>query len=1133
MGRLEKPGLKIISNPFPARVRKAIADAVASILPGKMPDMLTASSQTTDRLSQAIDRLRQLTQLDIQNQWRCCEADLPVEQATQPQTWATWATASLNDRQHIAWEKGKRVLWLGQQLTVPVALQRYPLAGMTLRLALTWWAEAAQVFVNGVCVQEGDLFDCQTRILLSATVASGETIDLAIRLVSPGHDHGALVRSLCIYEQPDRQLEPCPEPGFVADELAALQIYLRQFASEQLATVETAIDSIPWAMQDDRAKFDQAIMQLRQQLQPLSDLLKQRTIFLLGHAHLDLAWLWAIAETWDAAQRTFQSVLSLQKDFPDLIFGHSTPALYQWIETNRPDLFAAIQAQIKTGRWEVIAGLWVEPELNLICGESLVRQVLYGQQYVQEKFGLISKIAWLPDSFGFCWQLPQILKQGGVEYFVTQKLRWNDTTQFPAETFWWQAPDGSQIFSLNSAPIGEGIDPVKMANYAAQWETQTSSPLSLWLPGVGDHGGGPTRDMLELVDRWQQSPFFPKLAFRTALEFLQTLERNSTRVTPQVAKAKASAEKSTADKSAGKSDDTSATPHCPIWNSELYLEFHRGCYTTHADQKRSNRLSERLLYEAELFASIATLLTQAPYPKQEIETAWKQVLFNQFHDILPGSAIPEVYVEANELWETAISNAERLTQEALQSIAAQITLPPAPHPEAQPIVVFNSLNWERSHLVTLEIPASDSLKSLNWQVQDLQGNFVDSYRHPASSDQTLSYLTFQASAIPAIGYRCFWLIPDSLVSSDSRSSDHSSSFVLENEFLLVSIDPQTGDLSRIFDKRNQREVLSGAGNQLQAFVDQGQYWDAWNIDPKYANHPSPPATLLEIRSIVQNRIETRIQVVRQIGRSTFWQTYVLQQGYPVLRIETEVDWQERHTLVKAAFPFNLESDVATYEIPFGAIDRPTRPQNDREKAQWEVPALTWADLGDGNQGVSILSDCKHGYDSQPNQLRLTLLRGAEWPNPEADRGQHKFTYAIYPHVGTWQTAQTVRRGYELTHPLRVLTLPSKLTKQPTLPAIGQFLKLDADNLILSAFKQSETAPDRWILRCYESQGQSTTLETRSIAGLWNHGLAQQLIQQTNLLESPTEAIDSQTISVAPWKIMTLSFAQKLHLNSLL
>ncbi|HEY9844880.1 MAG TPA: alpha-mannosidase, partial [Candidatus Caenarcaniphilales bacterium] len=455
-----------------------------------------------------------------------------------------------------------------------------------------WWAEDAQIFVNHQLVQEGDLFDCAARILLSESAVSTEVITLRLRLTSPGHDAGALVRSQLIFEAPSST-----DPGFVADELAVLKGYLERFQPEKLQQLAAATADIAWSARFDQAQFQQSLLTLQQRLQPLGDWLKQRQISLLGHAHLDLAWLWPVSETWEAAERTFQSVLNLQQDFPDLIFCHSTPALYAWIEQHRPDLFVQVQQQIAAGRWEVVAGLWVEPELNLISGESLVRQVLYGQRYVQEKFGRLSLIAWLPDSFGFCWQLPQILKQGGVDYFLTQKLRWNDTTQFPHEVFWWRSPDGSQILSVMTPPIGEDVNPVQMATFAHTWEAKTGAQETLWLPGVGDHGGGPTRDMWETAQRWQQSTLFPRLSSTTAEHYLQDLE---TYLTHQ---------------------------EVPVWQDELYLEFHRGCYTTHGEQKRWNRSCEHLLFQAELFASLATLTAKAAYPKAELEVAWKQVLF--------------------------------------------------------------------------------------------------------------------------------------------------------------------------------------------------------------------------------------------------------------------------------------------------------------------------------------------------------------------------------------------------------------------------------------------------------------------------------------------------------------------------
>ncbi|WP_421656814.1 alpha-mannosidase [Leptothermofonsia sp. ETS-13] len=1146
-------------------------------------------------ISQAIERLRNLTQISIQLNWHYWEGDLPFAEAIQPGSWKNWAIADLNHKNHIAWSKGRNVRWLGQIITVPKDLQGYPLEGLCLRLALTWWAESAHIFVNGQGVQEGDLFDCSTRVLLSPDVTPGEEIAIALRLVSPGHDDGALVKSLCVYEVPSPAHSP--EPGFIADELAVLYQYLETFAPEKLEFLADAIAQIDWSTlhtPHPNPSFNQSLAKLRDRLLPLSNFLKQRKIYLLGHAHLDMAWLWTVDETWKAAERTFESVLNLQKDFPELIFCHSTPALYKWIEQNRPDLFHQIQQQIEAGKWEPIGGLWVEPELNIISGEAIVRHILYGQRYFQKKFGSINRIAWLPDSFGFNWQLPQFLKQGGIEYFVTQKLRWNDTTQFPYDLFQWQAPDGTQILSLMSAPIGEGIDPVKMATYACDWEAKTGIPSALWLPGVGDHGGGPTRDMLEVAQRWQKSPFFPQLEFSTALDYLQNLEATyqpdlasglSTEVQntvnevqtindepqsiegepqtfkrepqvikheslsvndePQTFKRELQSIASEPQNFLNEAENlnvltspppSSPLPHLPLWNSDLYLEFHRGCYTTHGDQKWWNRRCEQWLYWAELYASLATIAAGTPYPKADLETAWKQVLFNQFHDILPGSAVREVYEDADRAWRDATNQAIGITNEALKAIATQISLPPPPHPNARAVVVFNPCNWERSAIVNADISQElTNVETLtefeeyeqnifyDWQLCDLEGREVEApfCIFTKSADSYDWGLTFLAKNVPALGYRCFWTYPR----PDCRHGKPiETKYVLENRFLRVEIDPTTGDLSSIFDKLNQREVLNGAGNQLQAFRDAGQYWDAWNIDPNYEKHPLPPAELLRITSNggtrMHNSLSRNIMVERKIGQSVFSQTYILEQESPLLKIQTSVDWKERHILVKAAFPLNLETDYVTYEIPCGVIQRTTRPGSDREKAQWEVPAIRWANLSDGNYGVSLLSDCKHGYDAQPNQLRLTLLRGSEFPNPQADQGHHSFTYAIYPHTGNWKTAQTIKHGQELDMPLLAVIIPvnGKPSTQ-TLPSAGSFLDLGAENLMLMSFKQAEDSPHEWILRCYECCGDTAELNLQGDLNL-------KLKQAVDLLEQPTNIYEvrGQTVTIPPWKIASFKIS---------
>ncbi|AFZ30906.1 Alpha-mannosidase [Gloeocapsa sp. PCC 7428] len=1070
--------------------------------------MTSTEPQTYSNLiSAVIAKLRDRTQVNVQARWRILDE--------------SQAEVKLNAREHIAWSAGQKVLWLTQKFVIPNDLSGYPIAGLSLRLALTWWAEAAQIYVNGQLVQEGDLFDCSTRVLLSSAATPGEEITVSLRLVSPNHDAGALVRSLCLYESTDTAY---PEPGFIADEFAVLQQYLETFYPEKLSILATALAQIDWSILPDKHAFTESLLAIRSSVQYLAQEIKQRQIQLLGHAHLDLAWLWAISDTWEAAQRTFTSVLNLQQDFPELIFCHSTPALYAWIEEHRPDLFAAIQQQVNNGRWEVVGGLWVEPELNLVSGESIVRQLLYGQRYVLAKFGAISTVAWLPDSFGFCATLPQFLQQAGIEYFVTQKLLWNDTTKFPYGAFWWRSSDGSAILSFMSAPIGEGIDPIKMATYACNWEQQTSFKASLWLPGVGDHGGGPTRDMLEVAQKWQNSPFFPQLRFTTAEKYLQQI-RNSSQIEEDTFRPSLLAPLSEKGKALRSSP-------LPIWQDELYLEFHRGCYTTHADQKRWNRRCEGLLYQAELFAALANIATGFVYPQAQLEAAWKKVLFNQFHDILPGSSIPEVYAEVNPTWEEVEQVTAEITQQSLSAIASQIKLPPPPHPDAQPLVVFNSLNWQRSEVVSVTLPDAQ-----DWVVCDLYGNQLPCQILASRS------LLFRAKDIPATGYRVFWLVALKFIAAStdvlnnttkneqekgnntkiisgveyySGNRKKTEDWTLENEFLRVILDCENGNLKSLVDKTCDREILhSDGGNQLQGFTDSDQYWDAWNIDPNYAQHPLPPAQLKSIQWLEQGIIQSRIRVVRQLGESEFCQDYVLQAGLPLLKIETTVNWRSRHVLVKAAFPFNFEADYATYEIPCGAIQRTTKPETPAEQAKWEVPALHWADLSADNYGVSLLNDCKYGYDSQPHQLRLTLLRGAEWPNPDADRGNHYFTYAIYPHQGNWQQAQTVRRGYELNYPLQVMLMSPQAQVPQNLPPVGCFLDLSADNLILMAFKQSEDNSQRWILRCYECHGEPAQLDFKSDLDL-------AIGETVDLLERTTSTVRSPIYKVSPWKIFSIT-----------
>jgi alpha-mannosidase len=1018
-----------------------------------------------------IDRLRNLSQIDILTDWRIYIGAAPVNADL-----SQWELVSLTEKRTVVWERGRQEVWFGQRLVIPTQLQGYPVASLSCRLALTWWAEIAQVFVDGVLVQEGDLFDHSPRILLTPAAVPGTSVDVRLRLISPGHDIGALMRSRLVYESSD---PTNPEPGWLADELAVMVKQVASFNPERLGEVAGVIELIDYdSLTQDRDQFIQHLLNIKHQIQSFTVHCPLSTIHLLGHAHLDMAWLWEVSETWEVAERTFSSALNLQHLFPQLTFCHSTPALYEWIEIHKPELFDQICQQIQAGTWEIVGGMWIEPDLNLISGESIARQIIYGQQYNRSRFGADTRVAWLPDTFGFCWQLPQLLLQGNIDYFVTQKFQWNDTTKFPHQLFWWEAPDGSRVLSLMSSEIGEGIDPLKMIDYACGWQTNTGINESLWLFGVGDHGGGPTQDMLELADRWSQSDVFPDLEFTTAVKYL--------------------------DKLASRADSQSF----PVWKDELYLEFHRGCFTTHADQKRSNRQCEDLLYQAELWSSLACIVSEQTYPedlKLQLETAWKQTLFNQFHDIIPGTAIEPVYVTANEGWENVEWVTTQIISDALNKIGDQILLPKPPAPEAIPTIIFNALNWSRTEVVSLSLPNTRS-----WTVYDFEGELLP-------SQSSAEHLLFLATDLPSVGYRLFWLVPgDNDRANAATETLGSSDFIFKNQFVRVELNPQTGDIASIWDEVNQREVLNSSdGNQLQAFQDGGQYWDAWNIDPKYAEKPLPPSQLKSIEWIEQGAIRQRLRIVRELAGCEFSQDYILDIHSPILRIKTAVDWQAKHVLVKANFPFNITADTATYEIACGAIERTTKPETAAEQAKWEVPAHRWADLTDnsGEYGVSLLNDCKYGYDAGTDYLRLTLLRSSEWPDPIADRGSHEFTYAIYPHDGTWQAAETVRRGYELnSSPLQVLQLApitAEISTDNHLPATSSLLDLHAENLILMAFKPSDHPAQAWVLRCYECHGVAREVRLGGKLDL-------QIDRVVNLLDEPQDKIFNSRIE--PWQI---------------
>lgn len=904
---------------------------------------------------------------------------------------------------------------LKQVWIVPEYIGKLLIQGVIARLRLVWWAAKAEVLINGTKVQTGDLFDQKCRIQVWDDLQCDRSFTFELRLEKPVHDRGALQASEIIIEYPHK---PC-DPGKFADELSVIQAYLPMLTTQGFElefTLELALTDLDSLLQNpiDDLCLEQ-LAHIRRSLFPIGQFLKHRKVYMLGNAHIDIAWLWRISETKDVLKRTFSSVLSLQKRYTELIFNQSSALSYEWIEQEEPELFAQIQTAISHKNWEPTGGMWIEPDCNLPSGESLIRQILYGKEYFLKKFDWDVKITWLPDTFGFNWQLPQILKKSGFEAFITQKLAWNDTNKFPAQIFWWQGLDGSKILTYFSNDIGAGIEPVAIAKFLAQQESQHHIQTCLWLYGVGDHGGGPTADMLDLGREWQASALFFEIASTTAENFISILRQ----------------ELDVAD--------------IPTWRDELYLEFHRGTYTSKADQKLKHRRTEILLTNTEKYRAILSIYQKASYPIQQLEKAWKGLLLNQFHDILPGTSIPDVYVDADQTWDEVNQICHTLLNQ---------------NEESDVRYLWNFHNWMRDGIVAIADREDymDSIDSELFVQFDCSDDLLPTQRTEAG-------LIFRAHHIPSMGASGFRIVARNRSQSVLSTPPISvTPTCLENQYLKVSIDPELGEISQILDKRYDRYLL-GSTCELQFYADKGQYWDAWNIDPEFEHKKLDGLTLESIQVKEDGVIRVALQIVKRFKRSRFVQEIQLEAHSPYITVKTWVDWQEQHVLVKVDFPLSWRSSFTTYEIPMGAIARSTLGETPEAKAKFEVPAQFWADMSGDGIGLSVLNDCKYGYDAKPNHLRLSLLRSPQWPCPDSDRGIHEFTYRLLPHQGSWQTAHTVQRGYELNNPLTVHKLPFECDRHNF-----SLLSTSSHQVVLSAFKLSEDQTS-WILRFYEAHGQ--------------------------------------------------------------
>lgn len=745
----------------------------------------------------------------------------------------------------------------------------------------------------------------------------------------------------------------------------------------------------------------------------------------VGHTHIDVAWLWTLAQTRQKIARSFSTVLQLMDLYPDYVFMSSQPQLYSYLQKDYPEVFARVKERIAEGRWETEGGMWVEADCNLTAGESLVRQFLFGKRYFREQFGKDNRILWLPDVFGYSAALPQIMKKAGIDYFMTTKINWNQYNQIPADTFRWQGIDGSTVLTHFITTSENTPQPQKSyfstyngylapAPVMRGWKRYLDKQIHediLVAYGYGDGGGGTTEDMIERGLRMARGiPGCPRVTMETSRAYFERTAKQ-----------------------------LQDSPWLKRWVGELYFEYHRGTYTSMARNKRANRKAELLYQDAEFMAVLAGLSDGKAYPADRLAQGWEKILLNQFHDILPGSSIEPVYLDSQQDYKQILDNGQELLDDSLDRICSQIVT------ECQTAVIFNTTGFCRSDVACLPWPADQPLPA----VRDCHGDLL-------AVQQTADGLLVCLPQVPAKGYTSLRLQPD--VASDTASPPASSLRVgtrcLENRFWLLELDEQAR-ITRLYDKTEAREVLhpGAKANVLRSFEDKPMGNDNWDIDIYYQQKSWEVSELQAVEVVETGPVRIGLRITRPYQDSTIVQTIYLYDQVPRIDFATWIDWKEDETLLKVEFPVDIQADQATYDIQFGNITRPTHWNTSWDWARFEVCAHKWADLSEEGYGVSLLNDCKYGHDIRDNVLRLTLLKSGNSPNPRADREEHRFVYALYPHAGTWRQADTMRQAYSLNQPLLARIIAKK--QEGSLPATTGFLTVDKDHVLMETVKQAE------------------------------------------------------------------------------
>ena len=771
------------------------------------------------------------------------------------------------------------------------------------------------------------------------------------------------------------------------------------------------------------------------------------TAWCVGHTHIDVAWLWRYRHTMRKAERSFSTALALMDGYPEYVFMSSQPQLYQYVKERRPAVYERIKEKIKEGRWDPEGGMWVEADCNVPSGEALIRQFVHGKRFFMDEFGADAKLLWLPDVFGYSAALPQICKKCGVDYFMTTKINWNEVNQFPADSFYWKGVDGTRMLT-HFIPNRDYVGPNRFegwqyffTSYNGQmtpreimggWERYQQKDVSrdyMVAYGHGDGGGGTTADMIEQMRRMSRGiPGCPVTKPAKTLEYFKHLEETA-------------------------GDD----PRLPEWSGELYLEFHRGTYTTIAKNKRNNRKSENALLNLEALGVMASLADGAyKYPSRTLDKHWKTVLLNQFHDVLPGSSIKEVYDDTDAMYAEIFSDAQLKTSQCENILAF------AAKRSGDSLVVINTLGHERSGYCAAIKPDGFT------EGVSLFDESGEEYPLQTTWD---GKIIFYVKNVPGMGCKVMTFGKSTKTFSDVEADVNH----FANEKISAAFD-EKGRIVSLYDKRERRELAKPGCpmNALETYEDRPGAHDAWDIAPYYVEKRYEADDMISREIIEKGPVRAVLLHVYKYLASEIRQNVCFYADSARIDFCTEADWRNEHIMLKAAFPADLLADKATFEIQYGAIERPTHFNTSWEHAKFETCAQKWADLSECNGGLSLLNDCKYGHDIHGDTLRLTLLRSATSPCVGADRGRHEFTYSIYPHAGGWREGGTVREAYDLNRPLAAVFAGGANGDGAPVVSLAESSAL---NVNMEVLKKADDGSG-FIIRLYEAHGGRTNASVK-------------------------------------------------------